>query len=166
MPLASEAGLGHSWVGALRGGAGAADSTVLQVPMHNMGLRASQRAGVPGSAEAMGAMGEGEAVPRAWGPGTAKPGGFGVSEVLFSLLSPFPPLCAAHYLPLEMGQQPQGASEDTEDLSTGPKTRARWAGGKSCLPLPTPMSTAGGQALAPRGVGGLGSVGRVLVYPW
>lgn len=99
----------------------------------------------------MGATGEGGAVPgascpRARSPRTAKPGGFGVSKVLCSLLTPLPPLCAANCLPLEVGQRPQEASEDTQNLSRGPKTRARWAGGTSCLPLTSPASTAEGQA--------------------
>lgn len=126
---------------------------ILQVSMHDMGLRAP-RGRRSGSAEAMGATGEGGAVPgascpRARSPRTAKPGGFGVSKVLCSLLTPLPPLCAANCLPLEVGQRPQEASEDTQNLSRGPKTRARWAGGTSCLPLTSPASTAEGQAWAP-----------------
>ena len=74
----------------------------------------------------------------------------------------FVPLTAC---PWRWGSNPSGPQR-TQDLSTGRKTRARWAGGKSCLPLPTPMSAAGGQALAPGGVVALGGVGCVLMYPW
>lgn len=47
-PFVSEAGFGH-----LRG-VGAAGSTVLSISVYNTGVRASQRPGVPGTAEAVG----------------------------------------------------------------------------------------------------------------
>lgn len=55
--------LSRTW--ALLGGTGAADSTVPLTSMHKTGLKSSQRAGVPDSAEAVAAAGEGEAVPKA-----------------------------------------------------------------------------------------------------
>ena len=47
----------------------------------------------------------------------------------------------------------KGPSEDTEDVSLGLKTKARWAGGKACLLLPIPVLSVGGQAWAPGGWG-------------
>lgn len=58
----------------------------------------------------------------------------------------------------------RGPSEDTEDVSLGLQTRARWAGGE-VLPAPPqfPCSQWEGRPGLQEG-GGLGSVGHVLVH--
>lgn len=128
-PLISEAGFGHSQ-----------EERELQAPqfspslLHNTGVRASQRPGVPGTAEA---VGDGQAVPRAscprtWGPGTVKPGGFEVSKVPFHLFPASPPFCVADCLLLGIEHQPQEASEDTRFI--------HWAQDLPALsPVPCPQ---------------------------
>ena len=56
-------------------------------------------------------------------------------------------------------------SEDTEDVSLGLETRARWAGGSPACPSPLPCSQWEGRPGLQEG-GGLGRVGHVLVYLW
>lgn len=59
--------------------------------------------------------------------------------------------------PWELAADPGGALEDTVNLSSGPTSRAKVEkadgkeGGKSCLPLPSPMFTVGRVAWAPGG---------------
>lgn len=125
---------------ALLGRAGAVDSTVLLVPRHNTNLGASQRAGVPGSTEAVGAASEGKAIPgawcpRAWGPGATKPGGFGVSKVPFPQLPPSHPFVPLPTCPRGLGSNP-GSPQRTQNLSTGVNTGARQEGWRSRLTLP------------------------------
>lgn len=157
-PLSCLFALGHSWV-----------EQELQTPQFSWFPCTTQASGPPGGLESLGVLTLWELqvrarlsleshAPELWG--------------LKAPLSPAPPfqrLCATDCLPLGFGQLPQEASEDTEDLSTEPETRARQEGGKSACPLPSPMSTMGGQAGLQGGRergGSLGSVGRVPVYPW